>query len=505
MDNNQHKDLDKFFQNKLNERQFEYQDDFWSEMETLLPEESTDTVTTGHSRHRFIWGTLLIFLIGFTGWLAYPYSIGSNETNTNAVLETQETTSSTSATSKQKSDNLLTNINTKNKENQINNSDFDTNETTKKTINNQTNTKQSTKNIELKKYDKIKKVDNKTNQFSKEDLIQSNSSNSKEGIFFPSNIFDNSVDNSTKETKSTIEGDKPLAVLPDIYKEKNDVENQINNNSTESENATKEGNSTVSDNSKNNYLSDYIYLKTLNFERLSTKETTEISKIEPNCDGCPQLPDLKRINIGLITGLSVSQGWKNTLSSRANASLDPTIGLRFEYASNPIADWTFGTEIIYWSRSSLNAQYGYDSTSYGFGATTVSRNINIEELHNIALPIYAVYNKDKHEFMAGLNINYIINAQSTTTGNGSSYNANNVELFNVTTTQQWGYTSAFNRFDIGLTLGYDYEIRDGWKLGTRINYGLTDVAKNNVFDNNTFDNNLNIRLLLTCDLLEFKL
>jgi hypothetical protein len=77
-----------------------------------------------------------------------------------------------------------------------------------------------------------------------------------------------------------------------------------------------------------------------------------------------------------------------------------------------------------------------------------------------------------------------------------------MELATEATTQQWGYTRAFNRIDVGLSLGYDYQVTKGWKVGTRINYGLTDVAKNDIFSRQSFDNNLNIRLLLTCDLKE---
>lgn len=499
MDNNQHKDLDKFFQGKLNDRQFEYQDDFWAEMETLIPEENTDTIVAGNARRRYIIGTLLMLLIGFNGWLSYPYSANSIERQINSTSKIE----SSIINNTEESNNLITDSKDETKEN-------NTLKSTKKTTNNKGNNHQSVNNAEQRKYDKnnsFKKSSNRKNTFLEENLNPPNQLlNNKEGMSFPSNI----IEKSTKETNTKRTKGKPFAALSNIdnkVKKENIGGNQVNDNIFElgnplNKNNTENGNLSILDNSNKNQFSDYTYLKTLSISNIPNDNN--INKVEPTCDGCPRLPNLQSINVGLIAGLSVSQGWKNTLSRRANPSLDPTIGLRFEYASNPIAEWTFNSEIIYSSRSSLNAQYGYDSTSYGFGATTVSRNINIEELHNIALPIYAVYKKDKHQFMGGLSFNYLINAQSTTTGNGTLYSTDDIELFNVATTEQWGYTSAFNRFDVGLTLGYDYEIRQGWRLGTRINYGLTDAAKNNVFNNNTFDNNLNIRLLLTCDLLEFR-
>jgi hypothetical protein len=208
------------------------------------------------------------------------------------------------------------------------------------------------------------------------------------------------------------------------------------------------------------------------------------------------------LKVGLSTGLSVSQGFKNAADFTAKPSFDPTIGLRLSYLHSPISDWSINTEILYWSRSSLNAQIGYDLITYGFGVTTVSKTINIEELHYITVPVYAVYKKDKHQFMGGFSANYLLNAHSTTQGIATAMNYNAIELRDEPSTQQWGYTKAFNRLDIGLSLGYDYQVAKGWKIGTRINYGLMDVAKDDVFGRKSFDNNLNIKVLLTCDLKE---
>jgi hypothetical protein len=78
MKDNQHKDFDKFFQNKLNDRPFEFKDDFWEEMETLLPKNDTDSGATGTIRNRLFIGILLLCLIGLTGWLIYP-NLSKNE------------------------------------------------------------------------------------------------------------------------------------------------------------------------------------------------------------------------------------------------------------------------------------------------------------------------------------------------------------------------------------------------------------------------------------------
>lgn len=499
MDNNQHKDLDKFFEGKLNNRQFDYQDDFWAEMETLLPEENSDNGNAGHSR-RIIWGICLLLLITITGWLTYPFNRNSNQYSANAIpSESVEKGISTIEQKNALKPNSKSPTNLVNTENDHSNVSHTSNTLLKKAIS--------------KEVTGVNRSDNQTiinthkNSIETMDKIINQSTIEKQTNDFNISLKRNllSTPNKQKIENSDIINlqDKSLAI-----DNNSDFKTAKTNNFKLGKKETKHNFSKVDHSEISTLQNNFKYLTTLSFDKISNEPPTNISIVEPTCDGCPRLPNFRTLNLNLIAGLAVSQGWKNSQPNRAKPSLDPTIGVGLAYSPSPIADWTFGTELFYWSRSSLNAQYGYDSISYGFGVTSVSREIHIEELHNISLPIYVVYNKEinekQHQFLGGININYILNAQSVTTGNGSFYNSNNVELFDISTTQEWGYTTAFNRFDVGLTFGYNYEIRDNWKLGARINYGLTDVAKDDIFNSNTFDNNLNIRLLLTYDLFESK-
>ena len=83
-------------------------------------------------------------------------------------------------------------------------------------------------------------------------------------------------------------------------------------------------------------------------------------------------------------------------------------------------------------------------------------------------------------------------------------------LARASTSNQWGYSSGFNKYDFGLTLGYKIAIKNSLKLGVRANYGLQDITKNATFfttvtgtDTNTIDKNLQFRLMLSYDFFKF--
>jgi len=55
-----------------------------------------------------------------------------------------------------------------------------------------------------------------------------------------------------------------------------------------------------------------------------------------------------------------------------------------------------------------------------------------------------------------------------------------------------------------LTLGYDYQINDSWKVGGRFHFGFVDIKKDDFFNTNTFENNVNVKLSVTHDIFNFK-
>jgi hypothetical protein len=485
MENNQHKDFDQFFQNKLNNRTFDYQDDFWTEMESQLPEANSAAAPKGAPRKRLL--LLLLLMISFlavVGWFIYPPI--SNQlfiTKGKAVLESELDSESEKST-----ENNNTSIDNKKVEetaninknrNFIDENSENTNDS--KSINNNIEKGEMPNSGINQNTDKngfINDIDNQPSFKLNEKGAIINTTGS-------GNIITDGVNNGIKNRTS---GTQPMA----------------GNSESDNKSERKKNKVVINSNSilQNEIERELLFNTVLTKRFLLANTVTDNSNlIKPNCDGCPILPPAHQFKIGLIAGLNTSLGYQNVGDNKANPSLDPSIGFRVTYRHSMTSQWRTNIEAIYFSRSALNSQIGYDSVSYGFGSTVVSRSIDIEELHYISLPIYATYQYNKkHAFMGGLSFGYLLNAQSQTNGNITETTGNDANIYAEPATQEWGYTTAFNRFDIGATLGYDYEVQKGWKVGARLNYGLQDVTKNSIFNNNTFDNNISLRLVMTCDL-----
>jgi hypothetical protein len=473
MENKQQKDFDQFFQDKLNNREFDYQDDFWKEMETQLPEAKTATATKGGARKRLL--LLLLLMIGVVSvisWVVYPANYSESNFITKGKIDSNLNINSDSKTenvieSNAVSDNEKIGIqDIINNENKIKVMDENFSANNLKSINNNERSEITNSTVETV----INKKESKTPKYFNKNTFNLN--DNKDFI-----INSKGSENTTSdEVKSTMTVTQPMA--------------------TTNKKILKEGK--LNSNSKNDLLATTLLTKNI---LLEDDENEDKSSLITSCDGCPNLPPSHQFKIGLIAGLNTSLGFKNIGEKKAEPSLDPSIGVQLTYRHSFTSSWRTTIEAIYFSRSALNTQIRYDSISYGFGATVVSRSIDIEELHYISMPIYATYQYNKkHAFMGGLSLGYLLNAQSQTSGNVTETTAVDANIYAEPTTQEWGYTTAFNRFDIGATLGYYYEVQKGWKIGTRLNYGLRDITKNNIFNNNVFDNNISLRLVMTCDL-----
>lgn len=477
MENKQHKDFDQFFQNKLNNREFDYQDDFWNEVEAQLPEANAATATEEEPRKRlFLLLLLLIGVVSVVGWVVYPTNASKSDFITKGKIDSDLNINSASKLEAVIESNAVSDYEETQNQDIINNKENST-----KAIEENLNAISLTPIINNSEKGKVsnsitKSVTNKkehtTPKYFNKNTFNSNSNN------------DNVTNENLKESANTI-----LDEVNNVSKTTQPIAG-INNS------VTKENGINLT--SSNDLSMNTVLTKTI---LLADEKEDKSNLIKSDYDGYPDLPPAHQFKIGLIAGVNTSLGFENVAEKRATPSLDPTIGVQLTYRHSMTSSWRTNVEATYFSRSALNAQIGYDSISYGFGATVISRSIDIEELHYISVPIYATYQYNKkHAFMGGLSFGYLLNAQSQTSGDVIETTAIDANFYAEPVTQQWGYTTAFNRFDFGATLGYDYEVQKGWKIGTRLNYGLRDITKNNVFNNNVLDNNISLRLIMTCDL-----
>jgi hypothetical protein len=484
MDRNRDKDLDKFFQDKMNNRRFEYQDEYWTEMQSLLSDRS---VQASYWKRNVHWITRVFFFLGMVSistWFAYSFMSDSQVIN-----EKENPIETIQNNSKDKSKRQI-NTNEQSQILAIDNLEISLPETqTSITDNIPQSSSIFDENITLQT---TKAVSNST----------LTNTVTEEGNITIETQLDNNV------TKSIASSTVEPTVLSIEYKKQN--ENPLIENTSVATNKRSKVNNVTSNNelATTQFIDKQLvamnYLQKIDFTLEETPNVIDINRIEPICDGCPQSPNLRQFNMGITAGVLASQVWDDASNRFLDITYEPTIGIRFDYLNSPIASWTVSAELVYWSRTLLNSLYEYETTTYSFGSTTRAHQINIQELHYLSLPLYSVYKAGNHQFVGGVNLNYIVNSKSTTTGNATIYSASQVELVDIPSERQWGFVSPFNRFDVGLTLGYDYQINDSWKVGGRFHFGFVDIKKDDFFNANTFENNVNVKLSLTHDIFNFK-
>lgn len=467
MDRNRDKDLDRFFRNKMNDRKFDYKDEYWTEMQTLLSNKKVKRTFWQRNAYRFANVFLFIGLISISAWLMLPYlglnKVNEERLNLNKVEKTKTKDKSNPKTSLE---------------------------------NPQASVLDNTAVFKSDIQSAVIDITEQNNTFKSDITIPQPVEISKNTSF--TNIFDasqteNINQNNITTTNNTTSNSDLFVVLTEENKAKNSTKaNQNNNKELTAESLI--ANQSLESN----------YLQKLILKEVKKPAFTSINIIAPNCDGCPQLPKFRQFKLGFTAGVVAAQVWKEAASSYLDFTFDPTIGVSLDYSNSPIASWNIRTGFQYWSRSLFNTMQEYETTTYSFGSTTSLHQINIQELHYASVPVYAVYKTEKHQLIGGVNLNYLVNTQSQTAVNSTIYRANHVEMVDIPSEKQWGVIAPFNRFDFGLTLGYDYQLNDAWRVGGRINYGFVDVTKDDYFNANVFDNNIHINLSVTHDIFNYK-
>ena len=467
MDKNRAKDLDRFFQDKMNNRTFDYQDEYWTEMQALLSEKEVKRPFWKRNAW-FLSAFLFVGLSAVSGWLMFPY-LSNNQTNEAQINSFEKETIET----KDKSNQTKTSIEKPQA------SLFD--DTAIPSPYNQSTV------VEITEPDNVFVAENSIPQ-----PAEINKNTSLTNTFDESQMGNINQNNNTTTNITISNSDLTVVLAEESKANKSTKENKSNNNKE----LTAER-SAASQSLESNYL------QKLAFSKVET-HNTGIKLIAPNCDGCPHIPKFRQFKLGFTAGVVAAQVWKEAASSYLDFTFDPTIGVSLDYSNSPIASWNIRTGFQYWSRSLFNTMQEYETTTYSFGSTTSLHQINIQELHYASVPVYAVYKTEKHQLIGGVNLNYLVNTQSQTAVNSTIYRANHVEMVDIPSEKQWGVIAPFNRFDFGLTLGYDYQLNDTWRVGGRINYGFVDVTKDDYFNANVFDNNLHINLSVTHDIFNYK-
>lgn len=198
--------------------------------------------------------------------------------------------------------------------------------------------------------------------------------------------------------------------------------------------------------------------------------------------------------VSFETGVSYLFGWNNPGKKDASG-VNPVVGLNYYNVSKPI---TFSFGIHYTMVRNLSySSHTVTTTRYNFGEESDVMIFTPTTMHYLTAPIRIGYSvNSKNTFGLGYNVGYLFNLNS------------NVELYaqtagkkgNATILKTSGYTQGFKTIDQQISIFYRRNLAKDLWLNAEFMYGLTDVKDNKFFNSNVFERNTGVKVTLIYNL-----
>lgn len=202
------------------------------------------------------------------------------------------------------------------------------------------------------------------------------------------------------------------------------------------------------------------------------------------------LPKNKRQSIGFYGGFTLENGLASTTDMGIhNLLYVGGLTYSFELSENI----SLNTRIGYRSKSGKGIELSRTQTTYGFGKSTSTQTLALNRLHYAEMPLEVNYNlKGKHNILVGASTSYLVavNSQLEETKTES------LKESQSTTTSSWDYQEGLQNIDLNLRVGYDYNLSNNLKIGGQVQYGLTDITSNQVYEVQDNSNNMEVRVTL---------
>lgn len=196
-------------------------------------------------------------------------------------------------------------------------------------------------------------------------------------------------------------------------------------------------------------------------------------------------------HFSIIAGVRGYEGLRNSGTQKASPSISPVAGLKYSLGFN--SRFSLHSAIQYGMRNGLNSFREYQKESYSFGFTKELIRISYKELHYLELPLYAKYRLIKlHHLTAGLSLTYIPGVRTET----YITRENALGDRQSGTNKDWQKTPALSEADLALIAGYEHFLGRKLNLACRFHYGLSDLSSNAYFNNKTYDRNMHASILL---------
>jgi hypothetical protein len=189
-------------------------------------------------------------------------------------------------------------------------------------------------------------------------------------------------------------------------------------------------------------------------------------------------------------GFNIAQGLVGNLPNNQNAASNFMVGATYRYLMNPY--WEFQAGLSYNNRGALNNVRITEEKLYSFGAEKLETHYNIQRMSYLEAP-FAIrwFPQSKHTIVTGTYAAYLLNTQTEV--HYLQHFTNTVE---EKIQMESGHTTGINRWDIGLVLGYDYQVTPQLNLGIQTLTGFQDLFDDAAYQHAAFNNGTQVRVLL---------
>lgn len=205
----------------------------------------------------------------------------------------------------------------------------------------------------------------------------------------------------------------------------------------------------------------------------------------------------KRHALAPALGNTFNRGFSNNAGIFGHNILN-SIGLEYTYQLNE--KMLIGSGLFYKSKSGNGLNHNYNEQQYGFGRTVTETEINVNSLHYIEIPLFIDFQfGHKHHVNAGASFGYLTGVRNRV----GETKTETLEGTQTNFTTEWGMKEYFNSVDIGLKIGYEYEVTKNVKAGVNAQFGLLDATDNVKWQSSEKFNNQEVQFTLRYNFIRF--
>lgn len=209
-------------------------------------------------------------------------------------------------------------------------------------------------------------------------------------------------------------------------------------------------------------------------------------------DDSPFTIDRKHLyGVGLVAGIGVTRSRQDGELNTWGYDESWLFGVKYErLVANQVS---VAAQALFTSRNAYGLNVTIEELDYDFGYNGTTTNYQFRSLYYLEFPVYVNYRFSTiHSAGIGLSYGHLLTSKYSHTTETSSTIAEPV----TSEETRWGRTDAYNSHDLALIGRYEYQASERIALGFHLRYGLVDVTNDEVIGVSRTDKNHQARMVI---------